>query len=497
MTPEVPDATLTARLDRIKKLIDELARTGPLMKTLVSLLLPGLVLVAMKLLLCRARPHRAPRIICALAVFALTSASPHAFGVNPATVVYPTGSFPLDVQNVQAAIDGGGTVILKATNATGQPTAFNFGPPTTSGGHAELTTDVTIVGERVGQSMTTINGGFAPFLDFEPVHSHIEGIDFEGPLDTPIALVSSTGAEIVGNVIRGIIPIPLLFGFTEVEGVFVSGFDSPVTGRIKIANNLIEISAGDFVNGMQLDEVAADIEISGNTVNFLQSTGVVQTFGILALRCHGKVDIVNNTVTMGPGDPDAIPVGIIVGSHPEARYTISGNNIMTNHPNADGMDVVGLGSFGGATHAARILNNHIVMHSLLSSSGGIALFGAVDNSIVSANTIEGTNANAIQILGLNGVRVADSNNALGNDVSRESPIVSDIFFGPFSTTNLVAGQCATYVDLGVGNHITCGTAVSSFAATTQATGAPAAKSKVRPLDIQRAILDTIQSSRTR
>ena len=55
--------------------------------------------------------------------------------------------------------------------------------------------------------------------------------------------MSSTGAEIVGNVIRGIIPIPLLFGFTEVEGVFVSGFDSPVTGRIKIANNLIEISA--------------------------------------------------------------------------------------------------------------------------------------------------------------------------------------------------------------------------------------------------------------
>jgi hypothetical protein len=49
----------------------------------------------------------------------------------PGTLVYPTGSFPLDVQNVQAAIDGSGTIILKATNSAGQPTAFNFGPADT------------------------------------------------------------------------------------------------------------------------------------------------------------------------------------------------------------------------------------------------------------------------------------------------------------------------------------------------------------------------------
>jgi len=451
----------------------------------------------MKSLLFRARPLRTLQVICGLAVFGLAGARPAGSGAVPGTVIYPTGAFPLDVQNVQAAVDGGGTVILKATDTAGQPTAFNFGPPSLAGGHAELTTDVTILGERVGQFMTTITGGFTPFLDFEPVHVHIEGIDFEGPLDTPIALVSSTGAEIVGNVIRGNVPLPLFFGFSEVEGVFVSGFDNPITGRIKIAGNLIEVSAGDFVNGMQFDEVSADIEVSGNTLNFLQSTGVVQTFGILALRSHGKVDIVNNAVTMGPGDPDAFPVGIIVGSHPEARYTIAGNDITTNHPNADGIDVIGLRSFGGPTHAARILNNHILMHSQIPTSGGIALFGAVDDSIVSSNTIEGTNGNAIQILGQNGTRVADSNKTLGNDVSQGLPIVSDIWLGPFSTNNLVAGQCATYLDQGVGNRITCGTEVSSFGATTQASGPSASKPERRPLDIQRAILDMLQSRRIR
>ena len=32
-----------------------------------------------------------------------------ACAASAATVVFPTGSYPLDVQNVQAALDGGGT----------------------------------------------------------------------------------------------------------------------------------------------------------------------------------------------------------------------------------------------------------------------------------------------------------------------------------------------------------------------------------------------------
>ncbi|MFN2624113.1 MAG: hypothetical protein ABR611_14850 [Chthoniobacterales bacterium] len=443
------------------------------------------------------------RIIPALAVLALASASPEAFGaVKSSSVVYPTGLFPLDVQNVQAAIDGGGTVILKATNSVGQPTAFNFGPADVQNGTgANLTTDVTILGERVGQSMTTINGGLAPFLGLMPVKTHIESIDFEGPMDSPIVLISSTGSEIVGNVIRGQVPVPLIFPFrfTETEGIFVAGNNDPqnaITGRIRIADNLIEMSTGDFANGMQFDEVSADIDITGNTVHFLQSNGVVQTLGILVIRSHGHATITNNLVIMETGDPNAFPAGILFGGYPEARYMVSGNTIITNHPNADGMDAVGFDVSEG-THGAIITNNHIVMHSLIPTSGGIALVGAVDSSVVSSNTIEGTNGSAIQILGFDSATVADSNKALANNISQESASVSDIFLGPFSTNNLVAGQCATYVDQGIGNHTTCGTAVNSFAAMTSLNEAPASKSKPRPLDIHRAILDTIQDRRAR
>jgi hypothetical protein len=209
------------------------------------------------------------------------------------TTVYPTGSFPLDVQNVQTAIDKGGSVLLKTTNAAGQPTAFNFGPPDAFAG-VNLTTDVSILGEQVGQFTTTIKGGFDPILGLVPVKSTIQGIHFEGPLDSPIALFRSTGANIVGNHISGIVPLRLFFGFTEIEGIFVSGFDDPqnaVTGQVTIADNVIEVAGGDFVNGMQLDSVAADVEISGNTVNFLASNGFIQTLGILVFRSRGKVRV--------------------------------------------------------------------------------------------------------------------------------------------------------------------------------------------------------------
>ncbi len=421
----------------------------------------------MNVVLLHPYPRCARRLVWALAVFVFSSEWANAFGITAATVVYPTGSFPLDVQNVQAAIDGGGTIILKATNSTGRPIPFNFGPADVhNDARANLTTNVTILGERVGQSMTTINGGFAPFLGFMPVKTHIEGIDFEGAMDSPVILVRSTGAEIVGNVIRGLVPVPIIFPFQggETEGIFVAGNDDPqnaVTGRILIADNVIEISAGDFANGMQFDEVAADIDITGNTVNFLQSNGIILTSGITVFRSHGRVNIVNNKVTIGPGDPDVFPIGIFVGGHAEARYRIAGNTVVTDNPSADGMDVVGLDA-SEVTHAAMVTSNHVVMHSLVPTSGGIALAGAVDSSIVAANKIEGTNGNAIQILGFNfdSATVADSNRALGNNISKDSPLVSDIFFGPLSTNNFVAGQCATYIDEGVGMY-SCGRLIRS------------------------------------
>jgi opacity protein-like surface antigen len=79
-----------------------------------------------------------------------------------AIVVYPTGDYPTDVQNVQAAVDQGGTVLLKAQNAAGVATAFNFGPPVQGLGFVTLHRDVELLGEQLGATMTTVDGGWYP-----------------------------------------------------------------------------------------------------------------------------------------------------------------------------------------------------------------------------------------------------------------------------------------------------------------------------------------------
>ncbi len=439
--------------------------------------------------------HRWLQCLCAVALLGSSLTWTYA-AKSVTTTVYPTGSFPLDMYSVQAAIDLGGTVLLKATNAVGQPTAFDFGSPDPQvDGGVNLHTDVNILGEGSGAYMTTIKGGFNPILGLVPVKSTIQGIHFDGPLDSPIALIRSTGADIVGNRITGIVPLLLFFGATEIEGIFVSGFDDPqnaITGRINIADNVIEISGGDFVNGVQFDEVSADIEVSGNTVEFLQSDGVVQTIGILVFRSHGKVDVVKNRVTMGPGDPDAFPVGIFVGGHDEASYRIAGNTIITSHPNADGIDVVGL-SFSGATQQAIVEGNHITVRSSIPTAGGIAFAGAVQHSLMAANRIDGTSGNAIQILGLDSASMASSNHAVGNDISQLAASDGDVFFGPDSVDNLFAGHCNTYVDLGVGNRVLCGSPLGFAASAARIANRPSPRIAVQRDDIRRARLDAMRS----
>ena len=406
------------------------------------------------------------------------------------TTVYPTGSFPLDVFTVQFAIDRGGTVLLKATNAAGVATPFDFGPADPFvGSGVNLNTDVVIIGERVGNFETTIKGGFLPILGLVPIKSRIQGILFDGPLDSPIVIVRSTGADIVGNRITGIVPMPLFFGASEIEGIFVSGFDDPlnaITGRINVIDNVIQIAGGDFANGIQFDEVAADIVIKGNTVNFIHSDGVLQTDGILVFRSHGKVDIVQNQVTMGNGDANAFPVGIFAGGHAEANYRIAGNSVVTQHPNSDGINVVGL-SPDTATEQAMVQGNDVAMQSGTATSAGIVFAGAVRRSAVVANRVQGTSGNALQVLGLSTDLVADSNRAVGNDISQLSSLFADIVLGFGALNTLVAGQCDTYIDIGVADRILCGMPVAI------PSGMPVTASMRGP--VMKVLTDAIDSAR--
>jgi hypothetical protein len=123
-------------------------------------------------------------------------------GAQAATaVVYPTGDYPTDVQNIQAAVDRGGTVLLKAQNAAGAATAFNFGPPVQGPGFVTLHRDVELLGEQLGSTITTLDGGHYPVRGgFEAIKATIRGIAFAGPLEGALFFFNPMlDVQIIGN----------------------------------------------------------------------------------------------------------------------------------------------------------------------------------------------------------------------------------------------------------------------------------------------------------
>ena len=421
------------------------------------------------------------RAVFAIILFGIVAGQPLSSAL--ATVVYPTGSYPLDVENVRTAVSGGGPVLLKAVNTTGQPTAFNFGPAIRNGDGVNLTVDVRIIGEQTGQHRTTIQGGFIPIICQAPIHLSIKSINFDGPCGAAIIILASSGAEIVGNHISNVVPDPLPVGFTETDGIDLLGGDldptqSSITGRAVVAGNVIENLSGEFANGVQFDNVAAFSTITGNTVRIPQPAGTVQSIGLLAFRLHNVCAIFGNSVTIGPSASNVYPSGIFVGGGTDGRYLITGNNIMSKNANADGIDVVGFNS-SGPTNNAWVAANRVAIHSQIETSGGVVFYGAINNSVMLANRISGTSGNAIQILGQDDSLVADSNRVINNDISHMSSSVADIFFGPFSTNNQFVGHCASFIDQGINNHVSCGPMVDLGSGGTRSSLVKVSNSSLR------------------
>jgi hypothetical protein len=428
------------------------------------------------------RQLTALHLIVAGVIFLLCFPASFASDSAKATIVYPTGTFPTDGINVQAAADKGGTVVLKATNRQGKPTGFNFGTPdpnhggtscSVAGVTVSLNIDVAILGERVGQKMTTINGGCTPILGLVPVKSKIEGIDFEAPVGGAIILIASTGTEIVGNRINGVIGalvgVASGFEFTDGDAIDLFGNDDPqnaVTGHAIIADNVIENLGAEFAIGMQLDEVSAEVDITGNTVRFPQSNGDVQTGGIAAFRSHSRVSIVGNDVSMGPGSLDSYPAPIAFGGDNDARYIVAFNSVAIDHPNGDGIIVTDGVDDGDSspTQGAQIFGNRVSINSSIAGQSGasyyggagVDVYGAVNNSLIAANVIRGTSAFGLDVAeGSVSTATSDSDQLLLNDISGHTSLITDVYFGANTSNLLFVGHCATDIDQGVDNKISC------------------------------------------
>lgn len=379
---------------------------------------------------------------------------------KPPTIVYPTGVFPTDVQNVQAAIDQGGTVLLKATDSVGHPLAFNFGAPTADPPAREVSveTSVSLVGEQVGNSRTTINGGNNPIRIFGGMNS-IEGIKFNGPRNAAIHIRATTGTRVIGNEIDGVVPRPI-FGFTLTDGIEVGALNpADISGNVVISGNTFGDLTGDFSIAINVDTVAANVTISNNTFQLGQSPtdlGFVNSAAIAAIRCHAPVNIFGNTIAIGPG---VVFSGIVIIGGPDARYHVFSNTLNTQGPFTDGIDTIGVTGDPGVTVSAVIENNSInLLNTDIAQGSGIGLIGAVTKSTIQGNVITGSGPTAMfgggSFLGDPTLKVSN-NRFLFNDISQLIPSVASIFFDQQTVNNTVRGQCVAVIDLGTGNDISC------------------------------------------
>jgi hypothetical protein len=397
---------------------------------------------------------------------------------KPPTVVYPTGVFPTDVQNVQAAINQGGTVLLKATDNVGHPLAFNFGPaivlPNPPFGLVIIANDVSIVGEITAAGRTTISGGSAPFRVLDGKNS-ITGIKFDGPLGRAIWITGTRGTSVIGNEIDNVVPrSSAAQGFTLADGIDVAPLNlnlADIAGNVVISGNTFADLTGDFSIAIQVDSVATNLTISNNTFQLGQSVTDLGFFGSAAIgctRCHSTVTISGNMITIGPG---VVFNGIAISGGPDARYHVFGNSINSQGPFSDGIDIFGQGSDPGATVSAVIENNSInLLNTDIEQGSGIGLVGTVTNSTIQGNVVTGNGPTALYGFGAlaPGEEVSD-NRFLFNDIAQLAPSVASIFFDEQTASNIVRGQCVSVLDLGLNNNISCPSPASHAASFPTAT----------------------------
>jgi len=405
--------------------------------------------------------HRTSRCRCAMWVSiglaCMGLASIPAIAAAPGlVVVYPSGQYPADVTSVQQAVINGGTVLLKAVNQSGSPTAFNFGPAAAGSGFVEYQGDLTLLGETVRGQMTRIQGGNLPVRGDYPVRLVVRGIHFDGPRGAGVVIGVSTGVEISKCRFSNVSGFPYFPGAFKGQGIWVNGFPEDTTGQLIIQDNVIENTVANFGYGIALFVFGFEAHVARNVIRG------ANTAGILVGLNTNKVFIEDNDVEPGPGDGDpnvSIGNGIWVSQPWGGALVIRRNRVRCANPFADGILFFGFAESPIIGLPAPVDNpivawNHITMKN--SGYGGISLYGEVNNASVDSNLVDGDGAYALQVGQLyldDLVDLARNNTFIGNSIAPFRAATADVFLDINSVSTAVVGYNGKVIDLGTGDWV--------------------------------------------
>lgn len=280
-----------------------------------------------------------------------------------------TGDPAQDVKNVQAAVDGGGTVTLHGS--------FDFGRD----GRVKITKGVRIIGEKgTGDPETKIRGGFWTFYCPLPVKGAppasrgpivaIHDIHFDGAKGTPLHFPHTGGLDLRGCTISSVIPQELPIKWQDGDtllfqaGVVVGNLLDDRARRIKMAaTGTIAIEENTFyMDNRQPDRVAgygvmvdwtqdANISIADNIIDAASRNGIEALDNELGPAGDNSIAIDRNRIiTADEGIPYPHvygPNGIVAGWYFDTtgganfarnnRISLSGNRIEARGESSSGM----------------------------------------------------------------------------------------------------------------------------------------------------------------
>jgi hypothetical protein len=376
-----------------------------------------------------------------VALLLLTAATP---SLAMDQIVYPTGVFPTDVQNVQAAVDQGGAVLLKATDAGGNPTAFNFGPPVVGSGRVFLTRDVEVRGEQPASGVTTIRGGSLPFLGQAATKTVIRGIRFEAPLRGAVWFLGPPEAdtEVVGNTVTGVVGRFFACCGTTAEAILVQG------GRVRIAGNVVEDIESEQGIGISQFFSAGLVEIVENRVSGTNLIGIESTGN------EGAVRILDNVLR-----PGCCGSGIEING--TGSYLVARNDIVVQNPGASGgILAFGTEEFGfGPLNGVTIEKNDIRLQPSeigeALGTTGVALGGIAFDTYIGQNKIEGDALAAFYLYdSFEPTAEIGFTTLVGNNIAHVHSTCADVFLSAVTHDTVLKGNSGTVIDLGTNNSIT-------------------------------------------
>ncbi|HEX8290936.1 MAG TPA: right-handed parallel beta-helix repeat-containing protein [Pyrinomonadaceae bacterium] len=410
------------------------------------------------------------RLACALATLAVVlwaqgtaraSAAPGdgQNGGPGTTVVYPTGQHPADADNVQAAVSAGGGVLLKATDAAGVFTPFNFGPAVAGSGTVFLNADVSVRGETVAGRMTTITGGDTPFRINQPVESSFEGLNFEGPRMAAVYVRAAARFEFRRSRVARVVPF---YWYTDGgvdmykgQGLWVA-VAGKSSGAVVIEENVFEdcgLGGAQLGYGLALTTGDAPLRVARNVIRGANFAGII------LILPGAETVIEENTIVTGPGDvtPRYGGNGIhLLGAWrrvQDAPITFRKNEVSVEGPEAEGIR-----AFGDEVHNKKVQNLSIEENEINVTGGlvGIALWGEVIGARVRNNRLRG-DARYGMLLGAgfyDPTEQSAGNQLTGNNIATFDASVADVFFDTNTVDNVLKGHGGSVIDLGIGNVIT-------------------------------------------